>query len=160
LLSLTISYQYNKYFEVIQSGVEGLYTLPLCIFTYYPNMSTSSPFNSWLWQMAWRDSRKSRQRLLLFMSSIMLGIAALVAINSFAINLERSIDDQAKELLGADLVLNTNKPVSAEAQVLIDSIGRERSEEHSFASMVFFPKNSGTRLIQVKALKGNFPILV
>ncbi|MDO1450395.1 FtsX-like permease family protein [Rhodocytophaga aerolata] len=119
--------------------------------------SSSSPFNPWLWQMAWRDSRKSRQRLLLFMSSIMLGIAALVAINSFAINLEKSIDDQAKELLGADLALSTNKPVSPEAQQLIDSIGQERSEERGFASMVFFPKNSGTRLIQVKALQGNFP---
>ena len=54
--------------------------------------------------MAWRDSRKSRQRLLLFISSIVLGIAALVAINSFSYNLEKSIAGQAKELLVADLV--------------------------------------------------------
>ena len=30
--------------------------------------------------MAWRDSRKSRRRLLMFSASIMAGIAALVAI--------------------------------------------------------------------------------
>jgi putative ABC transport system permease protein len=34
----------------------------------------------WLLQMAWRDSRRSRSRLFLFISSIILGIAALVAI--------------------------------------------------------------------------------
>lgn len=116
-----------------------------------------SPFNSWLWQMAWRDSRKSRQRLLLFISSIVLGIAALVAINSFSYNLEKSIDGQAKELLGADLVLNSGKEISKEGQELIDSIGKSYSRERSFPSMVFFPKNKGTRLIQVKAVTGDFP---
>ena len=43
--------------------------------------------------MAWRDSRRSRARLLLFMASIILGIAALVGINSFGDNLARSISD-------------------------------------------------------------------
>ena len=41
----------------------------------------------WLFQMAWRDSRKNRSRLFLFISSIILGIAALVAIYSIAISL-------------------------------------------------------------------------
>ena len=52
---------------------------------------------SWLFRMAWRDSRRSRQRLLLFMSAIVLGIAALVAINSFGDNLARidEITDRA-----------------------------------------------------------------
>lgn len=63
----------------------------------------------WLFKMAWRDSRRSRQRLLLFMSAIVLGIAALVAINSFGDNLARSIDGQARELLGADLTLSWNR---------------------------------------------------
>ena len=36
----------------------------------------------WLLKMAWRDSRRNRSRLLLFVSSIILGIAAMVAIYS------------------------------------------------------------------------------
>jgi len=43
---------------------------------------------SWLLNMAWRDSRKNRGRLILFISSIIIGIAALVAINSFSENLK------------------------------------------------------------------------
>ncbi len=114
-------------------------------------------FDPWLWKMAWRDSRKSRKRLLLFMSSIVLGIAALVAIHSFADNLEQSINDQAKELLGADLVLSSNKELSKNARQLVLAMGKERSEEVSFPSMVLFPSNNGTRLAQIKAMQGKFP---
>ena len=107
--------------------------------------------------MAWRDSRRSRQRLLLFMSAIVLGIAALVAINSFGDNLARSIDDQARELLGADLTLSWNRPPSPKTAKLAKTIGRDRAYEVSFASLVSIPKTGGVRLAQVKGLQGNFP---
>ncbi len=45
----------------------------------------------WILLMAWRDSRKNRSRLFLFISSIILGIAALVAMNSFNVNLKKDI---------------------------------------------------------------------
>ncbi|MET0570266.1 MAG: ABC transporter permease, partial [Pedobacter agri] len=77
----------------------------------------------WLFKMAWRDSRKNRSRLLLFISSIVLGIAALVAVYSFKDNLQRDIDAQAKELTGADLVLDSRKGVSKAMQKVIDSLG-------------------------------------
>ena len=60
--------------------------------------------SSFVLKMAWRDSRSSRRRLLLFSISISLGIAALVAIGSFRRSLTRAIDDQARSLIGADLV--------------------------------------------------------
>ncbi len=112
---------------------------------------------SWLFRMAWRDSRRSRQRLLLFMSAIVLGIAALVAINSFGDNLARSIDDQARELLGADLTLSWNRPPSPKTAQLAKTLGRDRAQEVSFASLVSIPKTGGVRLAQVKGLQGNFP---
>ncbi|MBC7744075.1 MAG: ABC transporter permease [Flavobacterium sp.] len=107
--------------------------------------------------MAIRDSRRNRSRLFLFISSIILGIAALVAIYSFENNLKQDIDDQAKTLLGADLVIETNKPVIKDALPLLTGLGSERSEERSFASMILFPKNNGTRLVNIKALEGSYP---
>lgn len=116
------------------------------------------PINSgWLFKMAWRDSRRSRSRLFLFISSIILGIAALVAIYSFGESLRKDIDKQAAALLGADLAISSNKPASAETQKLIDSLGDSRSQQRSFASMIYFPKSMGTRLVQIKALEGDFP---
>ena len=111
----------------------------------------------WLWKMAWRDSRSSRKRLLIFMSSIIMGIAALMAISSFGVNLQLGLERQAKTLLGADLVIRSRQPLSDEAEKLIHTIGGETSREISFSSMVFFPKNGATRLAQIRATDGKFP---
>lgn len=111
----------------------------------------------WLVKMAWRDSRKNRSRLFLFMSSIILGIAALVAINSFGYNLKQKINSEARELLGADLEVSSRQPISDELHHLFDSLGFQKSEEISFASMVLFPKNQGTRLVNVRAVDAYFP---
>lgn len=111
----------------------------------------------WLLLMAWRDSRRNPSRLFLFISSIILGIAALVAIYSFEYNLKKDIDLQAKSLLGADLIIETNKAVKEEALPMLKTLGIERSEERTFASMIYFPKSGGTRLVNVRALSGEFP---
>jgi len=111
----------------------------------------------WLLLMAWRDSRRNRSRLFLFISSIILGIAALVAIYSFEYNLRMDIDSQAKSLLGADLIIETNKTVKEEYLPMLKSLGTERSEERTFASMIYFQKNGGTRLVNVRALSGEYP---
>jgi putative ABC transport system permease protein len=112
---------------------------------------------SWLFKMAWRDSRKNRARLFLFISAIVLGIAALVAVYSFKDNLQKDIDAQAKELTGADLVLDSRKGVSKAMQKMLDTLGDERSQEKTFASMIYFQKGGGSRLVQMKALQGNYP---
>ena len=114
-----------------------------------PMLHSSS---SWIWRMAWRDSRASRQRLLLFVSSITLGVAALMAISSFGVNLRQGLDYQAKTLLGADLVIRTRQPFSDAAEQLFRTIGGEQARETSFSSMVLLPKTGATRLAQVRAL--------
>jgi putative ABC transport system permease protein len=112
---------------------------------------------AWLVRMAWRDSRRNFSRLVLFISSIILGIAALVATFSLGDNVQKDIDRQAKTLVGADLVIESNHQVSNKIQPLLDSLGNERSKECTFASMIYFKKNNGTRLVQVCALEGNYP---
>jgi len=107
--------------------------------------------------MAWRDSRRSRARLALFMSSIVLGIAALVGINSFGDNLARSISAQARELLGADLVLTSTQPFDPKLAPALAGLGQRRTDEASFASLVSFPRTQGVRLAQVRALGAGFP---
>jgi putative ABC transport system permease protein len=112
---------------------------------------------AWLFKMALRDSRRNRSRLLLFISSIVFGIGALVAIYSFRYNIQNDINEQAASLIGADLSISGNKAPDTKLQKLLDSVGDERSQERSFPSMIYFPKGNGTRLVQVKALQGGFP---
>ena len=112
----------------------------------------------WCWRMAWKDSRRSRGRLLLFASSLVLGVAALVAIGSLSRNLARSVDAQARTLLGADLVLESRREWTPEADAFIGSLGAvEEARESALTSMAYFPKSNGTRLSQVRAIRGRFP---
>ena len=111
----------------------------------------------WLVKMAWRDSRRNRSRLMLFVSSIILGIAAMVAIYSLGDNMSDEVDRQAAGLLGADLMIGTGKQVSPAMQKMVDSIGDRRSEQRMFPSMIYFTKTNKTRLVQVRALGGEFP---
>jgi len=113
--------------------------------------------NSFIWKMAWRDSRSSRRRLLLFSVSITLGIAALVGIGSFRHSLSRAIDDQARTLLGADLVINSTRAFRPEDEQLLHSLGEPQTREVRFATMASFPKSGGTRLANVRALGPGFP---
>ena len=112
---------------------------------------------SWLVKMAWRDSRRNRSRLMLFVSSIILGIAAMVAIYSLGDNMSAEVDRQAASLLGADLQIGTSKQVSPAIQKMVDSLGDRRSEQRMFPSMIYFTKSNKTRLVQVRALRGEFP---
>ena len=109
-------------------------------------------------KMAWRDSRASRKRLLLFSLSVVLGIAALVAIGSFTVNLKQAIDEQAKGLLGADLVVSSRTEFSAPVLEHLAGIGGEQSRTREFSSMLVFQSaNDATRLVQVRAVEANFP---
>lgn len=111
----------------------------------------------WPWKMAWRDSRSSRGQLLLFAASIVLGVAALVAISGFRANLKSALDLQARSLLGADLLLSGRQPLTGEAEALVDGLGGTRAREVRFSSMVHFPGSDGSRLAQVRAGETAFP---
>ena len=98
-------------------------------------------------RLAWRDSRASRRRLALFSLSVVLGIAALVAIGSFSRNLRQAVEDQAKGLLGADLVMESRDPFSAGLQSYVATLG-EVARDQMFSSMAVFPSaEGGTRLV-------------
>ena len=104
-----------------------------------------------------RDSRKDRSKLLLFMSSIVLGVAALVAINSFNDNLVRDINNQSKSLLGADMSVGGNKPLTDDLVKSLDSLDAERSSEIELFSMAFLPSVEESQFVRLKGIKGGFP---
>ncbi|HVA56375.1 MAG TPA: FtsX-like permease family protein [Gemmatimonadaceae bacterium] len=110
--------------------------------------------------VAWRESRTARRRLLLYMSSITLGVAALVAIDSFAENVTQSVHDQSRALLGGDLSLTSNAAFPAPVNTLFDSLsthGTAVARQTSFASMALVVRTGLTRLSQVRAVTPGYP---
>ena len=111
----------------------------------------------WLGKMAWRDSRSHRRKLLLFTSSISIGIGALVGLSSLSSTLQEAMDQQAAALLGADMALTSRQPFTSATEALIDSLGGVQARQVAFNSMIYLPKTQSTRLAQIRALSGPFP---
>jgi len=107
--------------------------------------------------MAWRDGRSSLPRLLLFAVSIAAGVAAVAAAGSFSADLQRAVDDQARTLIGADIVVQAHRPFTPGDEQLFKTMGDAVSHEVRFVSMAFFPKSQGARLVQVRAVEGAYP---
>ena len=111
----------------------------------------------WLLKMALRDGKASSRKLLLFMASIVLGIAAVVSIQSFSNNLKENIALQSKSLMGADYIIDAEDLPNERVSFIMDSLGGPEAEEISFASMAAFPGREGTKLVRVRGIKGDFP---
>jgi putative ABC transport system permease protein len=110
--------------------------------------------------LAWRESRTARRRLLLYMSSISLGVAALVAIDSFSENTIRSVHEQSRALLGGDVAARRNTPRTPAMDSLVDSLARAgiaNATSTGFNSMALVPRSGGTRLVQVHAVSAGYP---
>jgi putative ABC transport system permease protein len=110
--------------------------------------------------LAWKESRTARRRLLLYMSSISLGVASLVAIDSFASNTQRSVREQARALLGGDIALSARQDFP---KAVVDSMyGLERqgvrvAELTTFASMALVQRTGATRLAQIRGVTHGYP---
>ena len=114
-----------------------------------------------LLSLAWRDSRGMRARLLLYVSAVALGVAALVALGSFERDLRRSLAAQGAEILGADLSIATDLRPTPEVEAFVDSLagatGAETAREVQTASVALAPETDRTRLVRVHAVDGRFP---
>src|SRR6476661_4150546 len=110
--------------------------------------------------LAWRESRTARRRLLLYMSAIALGVAALVAIDSFASNTQRSVREQARALLGGDVSITSRQPFSPRVTAALDSMrarGVAFADVTTFGSMALADRTGRTRLAQIRAVTPGYP---
>jgi putative ABC transport system permease protein len=113
-----------------------------------------------VWSLAWRESRTARRRLLLYMSSISLGVAALVAIDSFSANIVQSVKDQSRAIMGGDVSFNSRRPFPPATDSLFDSLSRHGisfARVTTFPSMAVVPRTTGTRFVQVRGVTDNYP---
>jgi putative ABC transport system permease protein len=110
--------------------------------------------------LAWKESRTARRRLLLYMSSISLGVAALVAIDSFASNTQRSVREQARALLGGDVSLSSRQPFPKPLVAALDSLRQQGvafADVTTFTSMALVDRTGRTRLSQIRAVTPGYP---
>ncbi len=111
-------------------------------------------------RMIWRESRGTRRRLALYMTTITLGVTALVAINGFREDVTLSLRQQSQSLLGADLEIRSRRPFADSVNAVVDSLvaaGDRVAHIVSLGSMVYAERSQLSRLAQIRALDGDFP---
>ncbi|MCO6431164.1 MAG: FtsX-like permease family protein [Deltaproteobacteria bacterium] len=105
-------------------------------------------------RIAWRDTRGSRRRLLVFGLGLVLGIAALVTALAANKKVSSIIDVESRALLGSDFSLESKDPIKRDLVSTPPLAGVTR--EVRFRSMALF-ENGASLLVQVKGHDGEFP---
>ncbi len=111
-------------------------------------------------RLAWREGRAAYRRLSVFVTSIALGVGSLVAIHSFRADVQRSLGDQARALLGADVRVSSNREFPQAFEAVLDSMagqGRDVARTTTLASMVLDTRSQGVRLFQVQGVQRGYP---
>jgi len=111
-------------------------------------------------RMALRDLRSAGRRLVLFVLSISVGVAAIVAVGGFRSNLLTGLRDQGRILLGADLELQSQFPFPPEVISALDSVGSDRgawAEATTVPTMVSAETTGRSALLALRALDSKYP---
>jgi putative ABC transport system permease protein len=110
------------------------------------------------WRQTQRDFRAGELRLLAL--AVLLAVAALTAVGFFADRLNGSLQRDARQLLGGDAVLSSDRPLPPELAERAQALGLRVARTAGFPSMGRAPDDKGgaTRLVAVKAVSENYPL--
>ena len=105
-----------------------------------------------------RDFRAGELRLLLV--AVMLAVAALTAVGFFADRLNRGLLRDARELLGGDAVVSSDRPTPPEVLAAARALGLRSASTTDFPSMARADDARGgaSRLVAVKAVSAAYPL--
>lgn len=121
---------------------------------------------TFLFTMAWRETRGGWRHFLYFFVCIAVGVGALVAVSLFAANVERAVTREARGLLGGDLEVRLSRPLTAKGQDVLSSLTTRGitithvSELIGMAARVdrIGSGTSATQIVELKAVEPAYPL--
>ena len=110
------------------------------------------------WQQTRRDFRAGELRLLAL--AVTLAVAALSAVGFFADRLEAGLARDARQMLGGDAIVSSDKPTPPELLTQARSLGLDLATTIAFPSMARAPDDKGgaSRLVSAKAVSAAYPL--
>ncbi|MGB7301747.1 MAG: FtsX-like permease family protein [Burkholderiaceae bacterium] len=105
-------------------------------------------------RFTYRDWRGGELNLLL--GALIIAVASLAAVGFFVDRLRVALDQQATQLLGADLVIRSQRPIDPAYGQKAEALGLALSATTSFPSMV--SSDAMPRLASVKAFEPGYPL--
>lgn len=110
--------------------------------------------------LAWREGKGALRKTGLHATAVAVGVGALVAVHGFRADAERSIQSQARTLLGADMRLSRRDSLPDSVRAVVDSLvaaGVQESDVVTVPSMVLAERSGTARLFQVRSVRGGWP---
>jgi len=111
-------------------------------------------------RMGVRELQASGRRLSLFVISVSVGVAAIVAVAGFKANVLTSLHDQGRLLLGADLELESRFAFPPEVGAVLDSVssaGGEVAAVTALPTMVAAVAGGRSALFTLRAVAPGYP---
>jgi putative ABC transport system permease protein len=107
---------------------------------------------------AWRDWRAGELRLLVV--AVTLAVAALTAVGFFADRLQGGLERDARQLLGGDVVLSSDRPSPPAFYEQARSLGLGVTRSVSFPTMARTRDEEGgqSKLVSFKAVESGYPL--
>jgi putative ABC transport system permease protein len=113
--------------------------------------------------MTAREMRASWKRLLFFFICIAVGVGAIVALRSIIQSVRQTFDGEARALIAADMIINSNAPLKPELIAKIDgrlqAAGAQSTRAIEIATMTRAADREGgrARMVEVRAVEAGFP---
>jgi len=110
------------------------------------------------WRTLWRDVRSGELRLLVV--AVTLAVASLTAVGFFADRLQGGLQRDARQLLGGDAVVATDRPAPAVFAQEAKRLGLAQVQTLGFQTMARASEAQGgaTKLVALKAVEGGYPL--
>ena len=110
------------------------------------------------WRNLWRDLRSGELNLL--MVSVVLAVAALSAVGFFSDRLQAGLWRDARQLMGGDAVVVSDKPATENFLLKAKELGLQTNATLSFPSMARADDAQGgeTKLVALKAVSEGYPL--
>ncbi|MDH4479889.1 MAG: ABC transporter permease [Rhodoferax sp.] len=110
------------------------------------------------WRALWRDVRSGELRLLVV--AVTLAVASLTAVGFFADRLQGGLQRDARQLLGGDAVVATDRPAPPAFAQEAKRLRLTPAQTLGFQTMARAPDASGgaTKLVSLKAVEAGYPL--
>ena len=110
------------------------------------------------WRNLWRDFRSGELNLLVL--SVVLAVSALSAVGFFSDRLQAGLWRDARQLIGGDAVVVSDKPTAAYFQKKAQELDLKTNATLSFPSMARADDAKGgeTKLVALKAVSEGYPL--
>lgn len=120
---------------------------------------------SFLFSMAWRETRGAWRHFAYFLVCIAIGVGALTGVSLFSTQVERAVTREARGLLGGDLEIRMSRPISLTGQSVLDKLserGIMLTHVSELIAMAARVDSSGsgqpTQIIDLKAVEPQYPL--